>query len=147
MITWQVYMRSDSDRWPWSFTSPCWPCCGSRGSWEESGGGETFLTKGMGLLFTPPIATTSMYRNIKRMRRDQMCFLYKFTFYELQEFDFNDISIYFLRWSWHFRTVTDSTPAILISISLFLFPSMLPHNFKGTRIVNSLNSFVSIIFF
>lgn len=28
------------------------------------------------------------------------------------------------------RTVTDSTPAILISISLFLFPSILPHNFK-----------------
>lgn len=28
------------------------------------------------------------------------------------------------------RTVTDSTPVILISISLFLFPSMLPHNFK-----------------
>ncbi|XP_062610508.1 solute carrier family 13 member 2-like isoform X2 [Saccostrea cucullata] len=29
------------------------------------------------------------------------------------------------------RTVTDSTPAILIAISLFLFPSVLPHNFKG----------------
>lgn len=28
------------------------------------------------------------------------------------------------------RTVTDSTPAILISISLFLFPSVLPHKFK-----------------
>lgn len=46
LITRQVYTHSDSDRWPWSSTSPCWPCCGSRGSWEESEGGETFLTRG-----------------------------------------------------------------------------------------------------
>lgn len=98
------------------------------------GGWGDIFDERYGSFVNTPIAI--MYRNIKRINWDQKCFLNKFTFYQLQEFDFNDISLYFLQWPWHFRTVTDSTPAILISISLFLFPSMLPHNFKGTCIVN-----------
>lgn len=67
LITRQVYTHSDSDRWPWSSTSPCWPCCGSRGSWEESEGGETFLTRGRFFFFTPSIAI--MYKNFLKKKR------------------------------------------------------------------------------
>lgn len=34
-------------------------------------------------------------------------------------------------WHVYFRTVTDSTPSILVSISLFLFPAVLPWKFSG----------------
>lgn len=127
MITRQVYTHSDSDRWPWSSTSPCWPCCGSRGIWEESEGGETFLTRGRVLFSTPSIAI--VYKNFLNKEKDSKQFVViGFFFYTY----WNLFGFY-----WHFfifliiRTVTDSTPAILISISLFLFPSILPHNFKG----------------
>lgn len=124
LITRQVYTHSDSDRWPWSSTSPCWPCCGSRGSWEESEGGETFLTRGR--VFFHTINSNYIQKLFKKEKIDTIfCWFFFITNWNIFKF------------YWHFfiflmiRTVTDSTPAILISISLFLFPSILPHNFKG----------------
>lgn len=124
LITRQVYTHSDSDRWPWSSTSPCWPCCGSRGSWEESEGGETFLTRGR--VFFHTINSNYVQKLFKKEKIETIfCFVFFITNWNIFKF------------YWHFftflmiRTVTDSTPAILISISLFLFPSILPHNFKG----------------
>lgn len=93
LITRQVYTHSDSDRWPWSSTSPCWPCCGSRGSWEESEGGETFLTRGR-FFFTPSIAI--MYKNFFKKEKIETIFCWFFLSLIGTFLNFIDISLYFL---------------------------------------------------
>lgn len=93
LITRQVYTHSDSDRWPWSSTSPCWPCCGSRGSWEESEGGETFLTRGRFFFHT---INSNYVQKLFKKEKIETIFVGFFLSLIGTFLNFIDISLYFL---------------------------------------------------